>query len=181
MPAIPHYEPARETNSRIMPGDFVLLDMWAKLAQPEAVFYDITWTGVCGTPPDHVRNVFEIVRDGRDRAVETVSSRISAGWELRGFEVDDAAREFNRVEADLAIGSYIAPVIRSERKYTVPALTWTISRPMTIGEFYPARFFRSSPVSICRFRDSFRSQCLRCTAKPPGLRARCSGNWSRIR
>jgi Xaa-Pro aminopeptidase len=84
----PHYEPRQETNAPIHRGDFVLLDMWAKFDRPRAVFYDITWTGFCGAPPDHVRNVFEVVRDARDAAIELVKSR----RDLRGFEVDDAAR-----------------------------------------------------------------------------------------
>ena len=55
--------------SPIRPGDWVLLDMWAKLDRPAAVFYDITWTGYCGaTPPVELQNVFEVVRDARDRA-----------------------------------------------------------------------------------------------------------------
>ena len=39
----PHYDPSPETSSPIRPGDFVLIDMWAKLDQPDAVYYDITW------------------------------------------------------------------------------------------------------------------------------------------
>ena len=88
----PHYEPSPETNVPIQPGDLVLLDMWAKLDQPGAIFYDITWTGFCGDPPDRIRNVFEIVRDARDAAVKAVSDAVSARREIRGFEVDDAAR-----------------------------------------------------------------------------------------
>jgi Xaa-Pro aminopeptidase len=84
----PHYEPTAETNAPVRPGDFVLLDMWAKLDQPDAIYYDITWTGFCGTAPDRVRQVFEIVRDARDRAIEAVKSK----RDIRGFEVDDAAR-----------------------------------------------------------------------------------------
>lgn len=88
----PHYEPSAETSLPIRPGDFVLLDMWAKLEQPGAVYYDITWTGFCGTAPPRVREVFEIVRDARDRAIEVVSQAVGAHREIRGFEVDDAAR-----------------------------------------------------------------------------------------
>jgi len=88
----PHYEPTAETNAPIRPGDFVLLDMWAKLDQAEAVYYDITWTGFCGSAPDRVREVFEIVRDARDLAVEAVKSK----RDIRGFEVDDAARSHIR-------------------------------------------------------------------------------------
>jgi len=90
----PHYEPSRETSMRIRRGDFVLLDMWAKLDQPAAVFYDITWTGNCGAASDRVQRVFEIVRDARDRAIEAVVQAVSARREIRGYEVDDAARGY---------------------------------------------------------------------------------------
>ncbi len=88
----PHYEPTPETNAPLRPGDFVLIDMWAKLDQAEAVYYDITWTGFCGTPPDRVRQVFETVRDARDRAIEAVADAVKVQRDIRGFEVDDAAR-----------------------------------------------------------------------------------------
>jgi Xaa-Pro dipeptidase len=92
----PHYEPTAERNSPIRPGDFVLIDMWAKLNQPRSVYYDITWTGVCGAPTDEMRNVFTVVRDARDRAVKRVVDAIASKQELRGFEVDDAARGYIR-------------------------------------------------------------------------------------
>jgi Xaa-Pro dipeptidase len=92
----PHYEPMPETSVPIRPGDFVLLDIWAKLDRPDAIYYDITWTGFCGNPPDRVREVFEVVRDARDRAVDAVTTAVNADREIRGFEVDDAARTFIR-------------------------------------------------------------------------------------
>ena len=46
----PHYEPTAGQTRPIHPGDFVLLDMWAKKDTPGAVYYDITWTGVLGQP-----------------------------------------------------------------------------------------------------------------------------------
>lgn len=88
----PHYEPLPETSVVIHPGDLVLLDMWAKLDQPGSIYYDITWMGFCGAPPDRIQNVFDIVRGARDSAIEAVSHAVAAGRELRGFEVDDAAR-----------------------------------------------------------------------------------------
>ena len=90
----PHYEPTPETSRPIHPGDFVLLDMWAKLNEPDAAFYDITWTGLCGDPPDRIREVFEIVRDARDKAVQKVVDAKAAKRNLCGFEVDDAARNY---------------------------------------------------------------------------------------
>ncbi len=92
----PHYEPTPETSLPVRPGDFVLLDMWAKLDRPDGIYYDITWTGFCGTPPDRVREVFETVRDARDRAIEAVTSAVKEQREICGFEVDDAARNYIR-------------------------------------------------------------------------------------
>jgi Xaa-Pro aminopeptidase len=88
----PHYEPTSETSSPIKPGDVVLIDMWARLQKPASIYYDITWTGVCGEPPARVQKVFEIVRDARDAAIKTVTDAVTQGIEIRGFEVDDAAR-----------------------------------------------------------------------------------------
>jgi Xaa-Pro aminopeptidase len=90
--ANPHYEPTEEEFAPIRRGDFVLLDMWAKLDQPGSVYYDITWTGVCGEPTGEMRKVFGIVRDARDAAIRRVQQSITAREEVRGFEVDDAAR-----------------------------------------------------------------------------------------
>ncbi len=90
----PHYEPEPATSAEIRPGDALLLDMWAKLDRPHAVYYDITWTGYCGAaPPTEVENVFAIVAGARDRAVARVQQARRAGDEIHGFEVDDAARE----------------------------------------------------------------------------------------
>jgi Xaa-Pro aminopeptidase len=91
----PHYEPMEGATQPIHTGDFVLIDMWAKLDQPGAVYYDITWTGYCGAdPPAQMRKVFSIVRDARDRAVERVQKAVRVGETVHGFEVDDAARSY---------------------------------------------------------------------------------------
>jgi len=89
----PHYEPSAEVTTQIKTGDWVLLDMWAKLDQPGAVYYDITWTAFCGdNPTDEMRKVFEIVTGGRDAAIAKVQSTIAAKQKLCGFDVDDACR-----------------------------------------------------------------------------------------
>jgi Xaa-Pro dipeptidase len=91
----PHYEPTEAMNTPIRPGDFVLMDMWAKLDQPGAVYYDITWTGYCGAqPPDRIREVYQTVTGARDAAIKKVTDSIAAGYPLRGFEVDDSCRGY---------------------------------------------------------------------------------------
>ncbi len=91
----PHYEPTAEIKREIRNGDLLLIDLWAKLDRPDTVYYDITWTGFCGTQPTSaIENVFEIVREARDAAIERVYEAIDAGEPVRGFEVDDAARGY---------------------------------------------------------------------------------------
>jgi len=91
----PHYEPEAGRTREICKGDAVLIDMWAKLDRPDAVFYDITWTGYCGLDaPTALQNVFEVVRDARDRAVQRVQSAMTSREVIHGFDVDDAARDY---------------------------------------------------------------------------------------
>jgi Xaa-Pro dipeptidase len=90
----PHYEPHAEGSTPIREGDFVLLDVWAKKDTPGAVFYDITWTGFVGkAPSDKQREIFQIVRDGRDAGVKTVLDAAAAGQRIAGWQVDRAARD----------------------------------------------------------------------------------------
>ena len=89
----PHYGPAASNPQPIRNGDFVLIDLWAKLDSPGSVYYDITWTGYCGdSPPDRIRSVFEIVAGARDKALAFVDSAVREGREVRGWQVDDVAR-----------------------------------------------------------------------------------------
>lgn len=91
----PHYEPSRERTAHIQPGDVVLIDLWAKLDLPDAVYYDVTWTGFCAEKvPERVQQVFAIVRDARKKAAEFANRKASAGEPFAGFEVDDAARGY---------------------------------------------------------------------------------------
>ncbi len=89
----PHYAPTGDQSSPIRNGDFVLIDLWAKLDQPRSVYYDITWTASVGAAPrSEIANVFDIVKGARDGAVSFVERAISAGKLIHGFEVDDVAR-----------------------------------------------------------------------------------------
>lgn len=91
----PHYEPTAESSAPLRKGDLVLIDLWAKLNVPEAVYYDITWTGFCGpVPPDEMLRVFDVVKKARQQAVQFVKASVEHGAELRGYMVDDAARGY---------------------------------------------------------------------------------------
>lgn len=92
--ADPHFAPAAETDRRIAPGSFVLIDLWAKLDRPRAVYSDLTRVGVVGDDvPAKVNEVFHVVAAARDAAIDRVKRAFAAGEVLRGWEVDGAARE----------------------------------------------------------------------------------------
>ncbi len=89
----PHYEPTRGRTAQIGPGHLVLIDLWAKLKTPSAVYYDVTWTGYCGGDiPSNISKVFEIVRDARKKASDFVIEQISSGRPLAGYQVDNVCR-----------------------------------------------------------------------------------------
>jgi Xaa-Pro dipeptidase len=89
----PHYSPTGASSLPIRQGDFVLIDAWAKLQMPGAVYFDITWTGFVGDEvPERYVEIFEIVKEARDTAVDFVQQSVRAGRAIRGYQVDDAAR-----------------------------------------------------------------------------------------
>jgi Xaa-Pro dipeptidase len=98
-----HYEPTPFNARTIRSGDFILIDIWAKLADnPSAIWYDITWTGVINREPtDREHLIFNTVRDARDAAIATIQSAYpptSGGpaQPIAGWQADDAARNVIR-------------------------------------------------------------------------------------
>jgi Xaa-Pro aminopeptidase len=90
----PHYEPSRDRDTPIRQGDFVLIDLWAKLDRPRAVYSDLTRVGYVGTEvPVLYEEIFEIVARARDAAINRVRTAFAAGSPLHGWEVDAAARQ----------------------------------------------------------------------------------------
>ena len=90
----PHYSPREEGSPSIGRGDFVLLDVWGKQKFSDAVYFDITWTGYVGdSVPDKYREIFDVVREARDRAVSFIQKGVRKGNTVYGWEVDDVARK----------------------------------------------------------------------------------------
>lgn len=89
----PHFEPKKEGDALVAEGELVMIDLWARFNRPRAVFSDITKMGFVGkTVPEKYEKVFAVVAGGRDAAVALIKERFASGGELRGWEVDDAAR-----------------------------------------------------------------------------------------
>ena len=91
----PHFDPSPQSSVEIKPGDWVLIDLWARLADQDAMFADITWTAYVGdsVPALHQR-VFEAVIGARDAALAELEDAFSAGRVPRGWEVDRVARDY---------------------------------------------------------------------------------------
>ena len=88
--ANPHYEPSADAPRRIVPGELLLIDLWAR--EPGNPYADQTWMASVGAPNEQQVAVWETVRDARDAAIALLRERISAGRPVRGGEADDAAR-----------------------------------------------------------------------------------------
>ncbi len=101
----PHYEPQQEASAVIQRGNLVLLDLWAKLKQPQAVYGDITWMCFTGTReelPEKYQTLFTILVKARDAAISFIRTNIEK-QPVYGAQVDDVCR---KVIADAGYGQY---------------------------------------------------------------------------
>jgi Xaa-Pro aminopeptidase len=88
--ARPHYDAPAEGSSPLVPGALLLFDLWAK--EPGGVYADQTWMAAIGAPSDHAADLWRVVRDARDAALDLLRGRLSAGQPVTGAEADRAAR-----------------------------------------------------------------------------------------
>jgi Xaa-Pro aminopeptidase len=101
----PHYLPSADRHRRIGPDEVLLLDLWGKLDEPGAVFADITWMTFTGrVVPDAVERAWQAIAAARDAAIAFVQAGIRRGDDLRGWQVDRAART---VLIEAGFGSHI--------------------------------------------------------------------------
>ncbi len=91
----PHYLPTARRTRPIRAEELVLLDLWAKKKDdPHAVFADITWVGFTGRHvPREMTSAFETICQARDAAAALVEESARNRRDLRGWQVDRAARD----------------------------------------------------------------------------------------
>lgn len=90
----PHFDNSPANDTPMREGDFVLIDLWARLDRPRAVYSDLTRVGFVGTTvPEKYARIFQIVAAARDAAIERVQKAFAEGVDLQGWEVDQAARD----------------------------------------------------------------------------------------
>lgn len=89
----PHYETTPASNAPVVAGSWVLIDLWAKMNRPRAVYADYTRVAYVGADvPERYAKVFGVVAAGRDAGIEKVKAAFAAGEPLLGWEVDAATR-----------------------------------------------------------------------------------------
>ena len=87
----PHYAPEGR-GERIVAGVPLLIDLWG--GEPGGIPADQSWMAYMGRTPDpRTLEVWTAVRDARDAALCLLRDAHAAGRELRGWEVDRAARD----------------------------------------------------------------------------------------
>ena len=90
----PHYSTSPATDTPIREGDFLLVDLWAKLDKPRAVYSDLTRTCFVGKEvPQKYTQIFNIVAAARDAAIQRVRDAFKKGETLQGWQVDQACRD----------------------------------------------------------------------------------------
>jgi Xaa-Pro aminopeptidase len=148
----PHYETGTGDETSIREGDFVLIDLWAKLKTPGAVYSDLTRTGFVGTSvPEKFTSVFNIVAAGRDAGIACVRRAFASGEILQGWQVDDAVRnviaeagyrnEFchrtghNMAQETHGNGTHIDNLETHETRRILPRTLFTIEPGIYLPEF----------------------------------------------
>ena len=92
-PADPHFEPRQDIAHTLHHGDTILLDLWARRADPPGIYYDVTWCGFAGQePPALYMEIWRVVCAARDAGLEFVRRRMTAGEPCHGWELDDVVR-----------------------------------------------------------------------------------------
>lgn len=91
--ADPHYGPGPTGSAVIARDNLVLIDLWAKQPAAGSVYADITWTAFAGREvPSRHREIFDLVRQGRDAALNFVRTQVQGGHRPFGYEVDAVCR-----------------------------------------------------------------------------------------
>lgn len=93
--ADPHFELDETTSREIKYGDRLLIDMWARVNDPEGIYYDITWCGFAGEEPcEEYLKMFNIVVTARKKAKDFIEEKLKNNEKLCGWEVDKVCREY---------------------------------------------------------------------------------------
>ncbi len=92
--ANPHYQPTANSHASIKNGDFILIDLWCKKNEPNAIYADIARAAVLRPHPSQLeQQVFNVITSAQNAAIELLQERYARRQPIHGFEVDDLCRK----------------------------------------------------------------------------------------
>jgi Xaa-Pro dipeptidase len=98
-----HYRATESDCARIVPGELLLVDLWAK--EPGGMYADQTWMASIGPPSERDAALWTVVRDARDAALGLLIERVRNRKPVTGADVDWTAK---RVIAEAGWEEHIA-------------------------------------------------------------------------
>lgn len=92
-----HYFASQNSSRKILNGDLVLIDLWARLNEKGAPFADITWMAYCGKDPkDKIVSTTNCVFSAREAAINYLKAELEKGRIPSGCNVDDVVLKYFR-------------------------------------------------------------------------------------
>ncbi|MBX3358214.1 MAG: aminopeptidase P family protein [Phycisphaeraceae bacterium] len=111
----PHFEVAQEGSATFKKGDWILIDLWARVPGDDNIFSDITWVGYAGDRvPERHMSVFTTVKTARDASLALAQSAWKGSQRVQGWQLDDAAR-------NVILGAGLGPQIRHRTGHSLSA------------------------------------------------------------
>ncbi len=96
----PHYMPTEKNYKAILPGELVLINLWARERTVNGVYAVITWMGYTGREvPEKFARPFDLICGVRDETIRFIGNSLQDKKILRGYQVDDFTRNLLK-EAD---------------------------------------------------------------------------------
>ena len=92
--ADPHYSPSPKTSFQVKYGDFILIDLWCKKKQKDAVYADIARVAVLAPKASpQQEEIFQVVRRSQKKALDFLEASLQKGKVVKGYEVDRVCRK----------------------------------------------------------------------------------------
>lgn len=147
----PHYEPTAENSSLIREGDWILIDLWCKFKEENAVYADITRVAVAAHKASpKQQEVFTIVQKAQAAALQFVKERYTK-QPLHGYEVDRVCRQViekagygpfflhrtghNIDESDHGAGAHLDDLETHDERELLPSSCFSIEPGIYLPEF----------------------------------------------
>jgi Xaa-Pro aminopeptidase len=91
----PGYEPKPQGSRQIREGSRLIVDIAGRLPQEDAIYYDVSWCMNVGPQIDaEYQRLFDLVKEARQKAFDLIQSKLDAGQDIFGCEVDAHLQTF---------------------------------------------------------------------------------------